>query len=84
MIICLPVVVMMIIGGVDVDVYVDIDVDVGVDDDYLSTSDVDGEGGGDDYGGVDVDYLSTSSVAPSFIAFKSHSKFNLIQPQDLQ
>ena len=30
--------------------------------------------GGVDDGG-DVDYVSTSSVAPSFIAFKSHSRF---------
>ena len=72
---------------------------VGVDVDYLSTSDSDGEGdddgndgdcvddggdGGDDYDGGDVDYPSTSSATPSFIAFKSHSRFHSIQLQDLQ
>ena len=85
--ICPPVVIMMMIVGVDTDV------DGGVDVDYLSFSDSDGEGdddgndgdcvddGGD---GGDVDYPSTSSATPSFIAFKSHSRFHSIQLQDLQ
>ena len=70
---------MRMVGGVDVPNDVDGGVDGGVDVDDDDDVDDDGGGGGVWCGGVDdggdVDYVSTSSVAPSFIAFKSHSRF---------